>query len=58
MKHNSVERRSVDGQVAFFLTPEEMIRLYSYDRTTIPVPWRNERLVTFELVEGEVTNGR
>jgi len=58
MKHNSIERRSVDGQVAFFLTPEEMIRLYSYDQTTIPVPWRNERLVTFELVEGEVTNGR
>ena len=58
MKHNSFERRSVDGQIPFFITPEEEIRLYSYDQPTIPVPWRNERLVTFELVEGEVTNGR
>jgi hypothetical protein len=52
MKHDSIERRSVDGQVTFYLTPEELIRLYSYDHTTIPIPWRNERLVTFELIAG------
>jgi len=58
MKHNAIERRSVDGQVHVRLTPEEGVALYSYDRTTIPIPWRSERIVSLELAEVQVISRR
>ncbi len=51
IKHQANERLSKDGHIIRFLNPEEMVFLYSDDQTSIPIPWRADRTVTFELVK-------
>ncbi len=51
MTHNTNEKISRDGQIRTSLTPREVIVLYAYDQTTVPLPWRSERIVSLELVE-------
>ena len=53
MTHNVFEKRSRDGQIRTNLTPREVIVLYAYDQTTVPVPWRSERTVSLELTEDQ-----
>ena len=53
MTHHVKEKLSEDGQILRFLNPEEIVFLYSDDHKSIPLPWRAERTVTFELVEGK-----
>jgi hypothetical protein len=53
MKHNVIERLSKDGQIMFFMNPKERLFLYSYDKTSIPIPWRSERIVSLELAAGK-----
>lgn len=52
LRHQVKERLSKDGQIVRFLNPEEMVFLYSDDRTSIPIPWSIVRTVTLELVNG------
>ncbi len=53
MTHNASEKRSQDGLIRYFVTPKEMIFLEADDRTTIPIPWRSERIVSLELAESQ-----
>lgn len=53
MTHNASEKRSQDGLIRYFVTPREMIFLEADDRTTVPIPWRSERIVSFELAEAQ-----
>ena len=52
MTHNASEKRSEDGLIRFFITPKEMIFMEVDDQTTVPLPWRSERIVSLELAEG------
>ncbi len=58
MTHNASEKLSMDGQIRTNLTPREVIVLYAYDQTTVPLPWRSERIVSLELTEGQVIRDR
>ncbi len=51
MTHNASEKRSQDGLVVTFITPRESIFLDVEDRTTVPIPWRSERIVSLELAD-------
>ena len=51
MTHNTFEKISEDGQIRRNLTPREVVVLYAYDQTTVPLPWRTERTVSLELAE-------
>jgi hypothetical protein len=53
MTHHASEKRSQDGLIRYFVTPREMIFLEADDRTTIPIPWRSERIVSLELAEAQ-----
>jgi hypothetical protein len=53
MTHHAKEKLSNDGQIIRFLNPEEMVFLYSDDHKSIPLPWRVDRTVTLELLEGK-----
>ncbi len=53
MTHNASEKRSEDGLIRTFITPREMIFLEVDDRTTVPITWRSERIVSLELAEGQ-----
>ncbi len=58
MTYNVSEKLSRDGQIRTNLSPREVIVLYAYDQTTIPLPWRSERTVSLELTEGRAVSGR
>ena len=58
MTHNVAEKLSRDGQIRTNLTPREVIVLYAYDQTTIPLPWRSERTVSLELTESQAISSR
>ncbi len=58
MTHHASEKLSRDGQIRTNLTPREVIVLYAYDQTTVPLPWRSERTVSLELAEGQVISNR
>ncbi len=51
MTHNASEKKSLDGLVRAFITPKERIFLEVDDRTTVPIPWRSERIVSLELAD-------
>jgi hypothetical protein len=51
MTHTAFEKLSMDGQIRTNLTPREVIVLYAYDQTTVPLPWHSERTVSLELTE-------
>ncbi len=51
LKHHAIERLAKDGQILHFLSPKEMIFLYSDDHKSVPLPWRADRTVTLELVK-------
>ena len=53
MTHNASEKRAQDGLIRTFITPGEMIFLEVDDRTTVPIPWRSERIVSLELAESQ-----
>ncbi len=53
MTHNASEKRAQDGLIRTFITPGEMIFLEVDDRTTVPIPWRSERIVSLELAEAQ-----
>lgn len=56
--HKANEKRSIDGSIKTFLTRDEPMFLYSYDRPSIPIPWRSERTVSLELVEPQAITKR
>jgi hypothetical protein len=53
MTHNASEKRSEGGLLRRFITPREMIFLEADDQTTVPIPWRSERVVSLELAEAQ-----
>ncbi len=53
MTHNASEKKSEDGLIRRFITPREMVWLEAFDQTTVPLPWRSERIVSLELVENQ-----
>ncbi len=53
MTHNASERKSQDGLIRTFITPREMIWLEADDQTTVPLPWRSERIVSLELAKAQ-----
>jgi hypothetical protein len=53
MTHHASEKRSQDGLIRYFVTPREMIFLDADDQTTVPIPWRSERIVSLELAEAQ-----
>jgi hypothetical protein len=51
LKHRANEKMLKDGQILNFLSPEEMIFLYSDDHEPVPLPWRADSTITLELVK-------
>jgi hypothetical protein len=52
IRSQPVENKSLDGQtVQMWLDPKTMIFLNLEDRTTVPLKWRTDKSILFELVE-------